>query len=69
MGKQMAVAHQQQIPATVGLVHHVARHQQRDSAPGKSVELLPEIGTQHGIQADGRFVEDEQIGLTDQRAG
>ena len=60
----MPVAHQQQVLAAVGLVHDVAGHQQRGAAAGKSVELLPQIDPQHGVQADGRFVEDEQIGLT-----
>lgn len=69
MGKQMAVTHKQQVPAAVGLVHDMAGHQKRDAAFRQRVELFPEVCPQHWVQADCGFVEDQQIGLTDQRAG
>lgn len=53
----------------VGLVHHVAGHQQGGAPAGQVVELGPQVYAQHGIEADGRFVEHQQVGLTDQRAG
>ena len=53
----------------VGLVHDVARNEQCCSAPGELVELLPEVDAQHGVKADGGFVEHQQFGMRHQRAG
>ena len=63
----MAFTHEKQIAAVVGLVHHVAGHHQCGAGPGQRVELLPKVGAQHGIQAHRGFVEDQQIGMTDER--
>ena len=53
----------------VGFVHYVAGNQQRGSAAGEFDELFPQIHAQHGIQAHCGFVEHQQRGLADQRAG
>ena len=68
MRHQVAVAHQQQVTAVVGFVHHVAGDQQRGPAAGEIGELLPEVCPQHGVQPHCRFVENQQLGLADQRA-
>ena len=69
VGDQLPVAHEQQIAAVIGLVHHMAGHHQRGAGAGQRVELQPEVSPQHGIQADRGFVEDQQVGLADERAG
>ena len=62
-----AVAQQQQLVAPVGLVHHVARDEQRRPAVGELVEQLPELAPQHRVEPDRRLVEDEQLGPAEQR--
>src|SRR5450759_390565 len=49
------------------LVEHVARYQQRGPLPGKLGEQLPQLTSQHGIQADGRLVEQQQPRPADER--
>ena len=53
----------------VGLVHHMAGHQQRGAATGQGVELRPQVGAQHRVQADRPLVENQEVGLADQGAG
>ena len=67
MRDQLTVAHQQQVTAVVGFVHHMAGDQQRGPGAGQVGELLPQICAQHGIQTHGRFVEHQQLGPADQR--
>ena len=69
MGEQSAVAHEQQVPAVVGLVHDVAGDEQSRAAAGELMELLPQVHPQHGVEADGWFVEHQQVRVGDQRAG
>ena len=63
MGEQVAFAHEQQVAAMVGLVHHVARNKQSRSAPGELVELLPQVDAQHGVKTDGGFIKHQQFGM------
>jgi hypothetical protein len=69
VGHQAALAHQQQPVAACRLVHHVTGDQQRRSLAREPVEQRPEIAPEHGIEADGRLVEHEQVGLAEQRDG
>lgn len=52
----------------VGFVHDVAGHQQRGAVARQLIEPLPEVSPQDGVEADGRFVEDQQVGVGDQGA-
>src|SRR5690606_25222993 len=55
-------AHEQEAVAAFGLVHDVGGDQQgRAAFGGDSVEELPEVAAQDGVEADGGFVEDEQF--------
>ena len=56
-GQDRAVPHEQEPVAVVGLVHHVARDEQAGAAVGEVAESGPQIAPQHGVEADGRFVE------------
>ena len=69
MCEQVAVAHEQQVAAVIGLVHDMAGDEQGRSAPGELVELFPQVDPQHGVKADGGFVEHQQIRVRHQRAG
>ncbi len=69
MGEQVALAHEQQVAAVIGLVHDVAGDQQRGAAPGEVVELLPQVDPQYGVEADGGFVEHQQVWVRHQRTG
>src|SRR6478672_5000065 len=54
---------QEQEPvAATGLVHDVAGDEQCGSRGGEGVEAVPEVVAQHGVEADGRLVEDQNIG-------
>jgi hypothetical protein len=59
----VALAHQQEVAAMVGLVHDVARNEQCCSAPGELVELLPQVDAQHGVKTDGGFIKHQQFGM------
>ena len=53
----------------IGLVHDVARDEQRRAAPGESMAELPEVAAQDRVEPDRRLVEHEQVGLAEQRSG
>ena len=65
--EQAPVAEEQDPVAAPRLVHHVTAHEQRDASLGQAPEQLPEVGPEHRIEADGRLVEDEQLGLAEER--
>ena len=67
VGDDPPLAHQQQPVAAVGLVHDVAGDEDRGAAVGEPVEQLPEVAAQHGVEADGRLVEHQQVGVAEQR--
>ena len=54
------VAHQQQLVAAVGLVHHVAGDQQGRAVLGERAEGRPEVAPQDRVETDCRLVEHEQ---------
>ena len=60
---------QDQAVAPGGLVHDVARHEHGSPTGGQAPEELPEVASQHRVEAHGRLVEDEDLGITDERAG
>ena len=66
MRQESALAHQQQFGAVVGLVHDVAGDQQRGAPARQGVEVQPQVGPQHRVEADRGFIENQEIGLTDQ---
>ena len=63
VGQDRALAHQQQPVAALGLVHDVAGHEDGGAAVGELVEQLPQVAAQHRVEADGRLVEHQQVGL------
>lgn len=65
----MTLTHQQQVTAVVGFVHHVTGNQQSGAAVGQIMELAPQIRAQHRVETHRRFVQHEQLGPADQRAG
>ena len=68
-GDDLARADEQQVVAPVGLVHHVARHDDRRPAVGERPEVAPELDAQQRVDADGGLVEEQHLGAMDQRAG
>ena len=54
------VAHQHEPVAAVGLVHDVARHEERRPRVRQRPERGPEVAAQHGVEADGRLVEHQE---------
>ena len=69
MREQVAFAHQQQVATVIGLIHHVARDDERGSGARQRVELLPQVDAQDGVQADRRLVEHQQFGVADECGG
>src|SRR5207249_4414477 len=55
--------------AVAGLVHHVARHQQRGAAGGQPVEQGPQVTAEDRVEAYGRLVEHQQARLVQERGG
>ncbi len=48
--------------AALGLVHDVGGDEECGAAVGgEAVEELPQVAAEYGVQADGRFVEDEEF--------
>lgn len=53
--------------AALGLVHDMRGDQQgRAASGGEGVEELPEVASEHGVQADRRLVQDEQLGRAEE---
>jgi hypothetical protein len=67
MHEQPSVAEEQERVAVLRLVHHVARHEQGLAPLGEPVEQRPEVAAEHGIEPHGRLVEDEDLGLPEER--
>src|SRR5690349_4812637 len=53
--------------AAVGLVHHVARHEQRRARLRQPGEGLPQVAPEQRVEADGGLVEHEQRRLVQER--
>ena len=70
LGEDLALPHQQQAVAALGLVHDVRGDEDRRAAlVGDAVEEVPQVAAQDGVEADGRFVEYEQFGCAEQGDG
>ena len=68
--QHLAGVHQRDAVAALGLVHEVRGDEDRDLvAAGQLDQVLPEAVAGHRIDARGRLVEDQQVGLVDQRHG
>ena len=68
-GEQAPVAHQQQLVAVLGLLHHVAGDEQGRAGGGQRGEGRPEVAAQHRVEADGRLVQHQHLRLAEQRGG
>ena len=64
-----ALAHEHELVAALRLVHHVGGDEQRAALLRERVEGRPQLAAQDGIEADGRLVEHEQLGVVQQRDG
>src|SRR5690242_14194808 len=47
--QEAALSQQQEVVASLGLVHHVTGHQERTTSTGEIVEERPEVTAEHGI--------------------
>ena len=65
----LAVAHEHELVAAIGLVHDVARDEDRRAVCGEAPEVCPELDSQRGVDADRRLVEEQHVWLVDERAG
>ena len=64
----LAVAHEHELVAAVGLVHDVARDEDRRAGRSKAPEVRPELDAERGVDADRRLVEEDHLGLVHERA-
>ena len=60
-------ADEQELVAALGLVHDVARDEERRPVGRKPRERRPEVAPQERVEADRRLVENEQLGPSDER--
>src|SRR5436189_24861 len=65
----VTIAHQSQAVTPVGLIHHVARYHDRDSALRKRTEVAPETLPQYRVNAHCRLIQKEQLRVMHERAG
>ena len=61
-GDDPARADEQQLVATIGLVHHVAGDEDRDTARSEAPEMGPELHPKQRIDADRGLVEEQDFG-------
>ena len=70
LGHDLAVVHHDEpVAELLGLVHEVRGEHQRGAAFLELVELVPQQVARLRIETGGRLVEQQQVGLVDQRAG
>jgi hypothetical protein len=67
-GEQPALAHHGHVVAEHGLAHHLCGHEQRAALVPQLAEILPEAPAQHGVDAGGGLVGEEQRRVVHQRA-
>ena len=60
---------EQQLVAAVGFIHDVARYDDRRAAIRERSEVAPELDPEEGVDADGRFVEEQDRRVVDEGAG
>src|SRR5262249_58245403 len=58
--QQAALAQQKELVTAVGLVHDVARDEQRPAAFAETMKELPQVATKHRIEPDRRLVQHQQ---------
>ncbi len=66
-GDQRTLPEQEQVVAPLGLVHHVARDEQRRPLVGEPMEELPEVAAEQRVEPDRRLVQHEQLGVGEER--
>lgn len=66
--QQPPVLDKSQALAALGLVHNVTGHDDGRPVGCHSPELLPELHTQLGVDADGRFIQQKQLRSMHERA-
>jgi hypothetical protein len=66
---QEPIGDQRDRVALLGFGHLLGRHEGRDAPVAQAMELVPDRPAEERIDARGRLVEDEEVGLVDQRAG
>ncbi len=70
LGEDAAFAHEEQLVAALGLVHDVGGDEDRGAAGGGDVvEEVPQVAAQDGVESDGGFVEDQELGGAEQGDG
>jgi hypothetical protein len=70
VGEDPAFAHQEEPVAALGFVHDVGGDQEgRAAFLGDGVEEVPQVPAQNRVEADGRFVEDEEFGGAEEGDG
>ncbi len=67
--QQVAIGDIGQTVASLRLVHVMGGDEERQALGGQELNLLPEIAAGLGIDAGGRLVEKEQLGLVNEAGG
>ena len=67
--EHLALVQQGNAVAALGFIQVRRGHQDGDALLQELREQLPELAPRHGIDAGGRLVEDDDVGLVDERAG
>ena len=69
VGDDAAGPHEDEPVAAERLVHDVAADDERRAAVGEGAEQSPQLVAQHRVEADGRLVEHDELGLAEHRDG
>lgn len=65
-----ALAHEEQVVAALGFVHDVGGDEEGGAAGGgEVVEEVPQVAAQDGVEADRRFVEDQELRAAEEGDG
>ena len=63
IGDQLAVINVSDVAATFRFIHVMRRDEKRDAMAGEFEKQIPKLSARDGIDASGRFVEEEQLWL------
>jgi hypothetical protein len=66
-GQHLALGHNHQPVAVIGLVHEVGGHQHRDARLGECVDALPELAARQRVDPRGRLVQEQDVRLVHER--
>lgn len=70
LGEDAALAHEEEAVAALRLVHDVRGDEEGGAVfGGEAVEEVPQVAAEYGVEADGRFVQDEEVGGAEQGDG